>query len=117
MAADLPHQSWQLFEQNHIEFPITVRDVYKTGSVVDLTGATARFTMAREQGGTLVVDTDASPALATIAITDAVNGLMLVTITDENSVGLAGDYYWSAIVTDNGGRRSTVARGWLTFEQ
>ncbi len=61
------------------------------------------------------IDSAASPPTASVIFTDATNGLLTVTITDENTESLEGDYYYECKVTDSGGREAVVARGWISF--
>lgn len=107
-------QSFPAMSGDQLVLPITVRD--NADALVDLTGASARFAMARNERATVLdIDSAASPATATAVLTDAVNGLVTVTITDENTEALAGDYYYECKVTDTTGREAVVARGWISF--
>jgi len=115
MASDLKLQSFQLFAGDDIELPITVRTVWQTGDLVDLTGASARFIASRTPGATPVLDSDASPALVSVEITTPLSGLLTVIMAAANTAALLGDYYWQVDVTDNAGKVSTVAHGWLSF--
>ena len=115
MATAPIYQSFAVLSgtQQQLEFTVTDND----GTAVDLTGGSARFVMARSQhSSTLAIDSDASPATATVTITDAANGLANAVITDENMDGLDGDYYWELQFTDSSGRAATVARGWMSIE-
>lgn len=99
---------------DELVLPITVRD--NDDALVNLSGATARFAMARKpRATTMDIDSAASPPTATVVFTDAVNGLLTVTITDENTEALEGDYYYECKVTDSTGREAVVARGWISF--
>ena len=106
-------QSFPVQSGSALELPITVTD--RNDAIVDLTGASVRFMMARKPGRTLVLDSDASPALVTAEITTPLAGLLTVTITDENTEPLIGDYYYEVVVTDAFGNASPVTRGWITF--
>ena len=99
---------------DQLVLPITTRD--NDGALVDLTGASARFAMARQERSTVLdIDSEASPPTATVILTDAVNGLITVTMTDENTDVLEGDFYYECKVTDNAGQEVVVARGWISF--
>lgn len=95
--------------------PITVRD--NSDAIVDLTGGAAVFKMARNPRATPAIDSTASPATATAVLTTPLSGLITVTITDENTEALVGDYYYECKFTDNAGREAVVARGIITFAE
>lgn len=100
---------------DQLVLPITVRD--NDGNLVDLTAATARFAMARSASGTPVIDSAASPSTASIVFTDPAGGVVTVTITDENTEALLGDYYFECKITDVAGREAVVVRGWISFAE
>ena len=100
---------------DQLELPITVKD--NAGAVVDLTGMTGRFAMARRPGDAAVIDSSASPATASVVFTTPLSGLVTVTITDENSEALLGDYYYELKLTDTGGREAVTTRGWISFAE
>lgn len=107
-------QSFPAMSGDELVLPITVRD--NAGDLVNLTGASARFALARTpKATTIAIDSDASPATASILFTDAANGELSVTITDENAEALEGDYYYECKVTDNASREAVVVRGWISF--
>ncbi len=99
---------------DQLSLPITIRD--NAGTVVDLTNGTGSFKMARTPKSAPVIDSTASPATATISIPQPLQGIMTVTITDENTDPLEGDYYYEARFEDASNREAAVARGWITFE-
>lgn len=102
---------------DQLVLPITVKD--NAGAIVPLSGATARFAMARSQTGVPVIDSEASPATASVVIDPAspATGLVTVTITDENTDVLIGDYYYELKVTDSAGREAVTTRGWISFAE
>ena len=107
-------QSFPAMSGDELVLPITVVD--NAEAIVNLTGASAVFAMARTPGSVnRDIDSSASPATASVIFTDAVNGLLTVTITDENTEALEGDFYYECKVTDNTGREAVVARGWISF--
>jgi hypothetical protein len=106
-------QSFPLMSGDQQQFEFTVRD--NDDAVVDVTGGSGRFAMARTERDTPVIDSDASPATATVSIIDAVTGRVNVVITDENTEALIGDYYYELKWTDASGREAVVARGWASF--
>ena len=107
-------QSFPAMSGDELVLPITVRD--NAGDIVNLSGASARFAMARKPRATIIdIDTAASPATASVIFTDAVNGLLTVTITDENTEVLEGDFYYECKVTDSSGREAVTNRGWISF--
>ena len=110
----IAYQSFGLQQGQNVELPITVVD--SAGSAVDLTGASARFAMARNTSATPVVDSNASPQTATITFTNAAAGLLTVAIDDTALDGLTGDYYYEVKATDSSTNESVIARGWITME-
>lgn len=87
-------------------------DVTEGGSTKNLTGATAEWSVAREAGGTAVLDeTDAG---VDVTITDAGNGEVTLTVDPGTTTGLSGDYIHELEVTDSSGNSVTVSRGRFT---
>jgi len=107
------YQSFPAMSGDQLSLPITVKD--NDVAVVDLTGGAGSFKMARDQYSTPVIDSEESPATATVVLTTPLSGLMTVTITDENTEALIGDYYYECKFTDSAGREAVVARGWISF--
>ncbi len=107
-------QSFPAMSGDELVLPITVRD--NDDVIVNLSGASARFAMARKPNATTIdIDSTASPPTAGVIFTDAANGLVTVTITDENTEVLEGDFYYELKVTDNTGREAVTNRGWISF--
>lgn len=94
---------------DYVSLPVTVRD--NDDALVDLSGMTGVFKMARRANSTAVIE---SPTNATVTFTDASNGLVTVTIDDADTEALKGDYYYELKITDGSGREVVVARGWIT---
>ncbi len=114
MSDNIVPQSFPVQSGDTLQLPITVTDRNDQG--VDLTGASAVFKMARNPSAQPVIDSSASPATATCEVTDVgPPGVVTVTITDENTEPLVGDYYYECKVTDSFGNESTIARGWITM--
>lgn len=105
-------QSFPAMSGDQLSLPITVRD--NNDAIVDLTGGAAVFKMARTPDSVPTIDSTASPATATAVLTP-LSGLITVTITDENTEALRGDYYYECKFTDVSGREAVVARGWISF--
>ncbi len=114
MAEAPDFQSFPVMSGDQVQLNFTITD--NSGSAVNLTGGTGAFAMARTPSASPVIDSTASPATATINVTDAANGLLNVVITDEDSEALRGDYYYELQWTDASGRSVIVARGVITFE-
>ena len=106
------YQSFTLQQGQNVELAIAVVD--NDGAVVDLTGASARFAMARDAGATVLIDSDT--ATATLTITDASGGLLSVYIDDSETDAFLGDYYYEVKVTDISGNETIVTKGWITVQ-
>ena len=106
-------QSFPAMSGDELVLPITVKD--NDDALVNLSGGAGRFAMARKPSGTIVIDSGASPATATVILTDATNGLLTVTITNEITEALRGDYYYEHKFTDSAGREAVTTRGWISF--
>lgn len=87
-----------------------------SGDVLDITGATFRFAMARSPGGIAVIDSAASPMTAVCAIVSASDGTMTVTLKDTDLDGLEGDYYYELKMTDASGSESITNKGWISMQ-
>ena len=110
MAID--YQSFTLQQGQNVELAIAVVD--NDGVAVDLTGASARFALARNADATPLIDSDG--ATATITFNDAANGLLSVYIDDTVTDDFYGDYYYEVKVTDISTNETIVTRGWITVE-
>lgn len=116
MSQLLVPQSWVAQSGDTIRLPITVKD--NAGVIVDLTGATVRFAIARGPDQSPDIDSAASPPTATAVIdAPATDGKITVTISDENTEPLLGDYYYECKVEDALGNESVVVRGYGTFTE
>lgn len=110
------YQSFPVVSGEQLQLEFTVRD--RNDVIVDLTAGSGRFAMARNpHSQNLVIDSDASPATASIVIVDPLLGRVNVIITDEISDPLTGDYYYELKWTDILGREATAARGIISFAQ
>jgi hypothetical protein len=111
MIQKLTPQRYELFSGNTGVFNVTVLD--QDSVAQDITGASARFTVSRRAG-------DANPLIdlgvgTGIAITDATNGLVTITVPAADTEPLSGAYRWELEITDVAGRVATVAYGSITF--
>lgn len=114
MAEAPAYQSFPIVSGDDVQLEFTVRD--NDDAVVDLTGGSGRFAMARSVlSSSLVLDSDASPATATINIVDPLTGRVDVLIADTDTDALSGDYYYEFKWTDVLGREALIARGIMTF--
>ena len=111
------YNSFPLSAGQDVDFVITVVD--QNAAAVDLTGASIRFKMTypNDKQGTALADTTDSPQTATYTITDAVNGVVTVSLADTVTDPLLGDYYYEMKVTDSAGDEGITNRGIITFEE
>lgn len=112
MAAPEP-QSFPVMSGEQLQLELTITD--NAGSVVDLTGGSGRFALARTWADSPVIDSAASPATASISVVTPLAGRVNVVITDENTEALIGDYYYEFKWTDSSGREAITNRGWISF--
>lgn len=97
--------------------------VFREGEAFTLTlattssvsGMTPRFAARRVDRPIAdnVFDTEASPASATATITDTQE--VTISVNDEQTEGLSGDYEYACFVEDGSGDISEIAWGFLTF--
>lgn len=99
-------QNYELFSGDTAVFNVSVKD--QDDIAKDITGASARFVMARNTGKTPVVDITTGTG---ITITDSVNGLLTITVAAALTTALSGSYRYEVELTDVAGRVSTVAYG------
>lgn len=91
---------------------VTVRDT--SGAAVDLTGATARWALAKKVGQAALVSKSTGSG---IELTDAANGEFTVTLDPADTADLVGDYWHEAEVTDSAGRVVTVFQARASIKQ
>jgi len=92
--------------------------VDSAGAIVDLTGFTVRFELARRvSSASKAVSTEVSPATATASIdaSSPATGQFTITIDKAITAALLGDYYFEAEAQDGSTDESTVTRGYMTF--
>lgn len=105
----VPIHPLQLFHGRHKRLNLTVRDA--GGSIVDLTGSTVEFAMARKAGGNVVLSVAGT-------LTDPTNGKAQVNIIDTDLdplPNLDGEFFFEVVVTDAVGRESPIVRGPVEF--
>ena len=109
------YQSFSMIQGQTVDLKVTVTD--SDGAVVNLTGGSVRFAMAKSPTATtLAIDSDASPQTATVEMTDATNGVFTVNMADTITDGLNEDYYYECKFTNGAGLETVVTRGWITVE-
>jgi len=90
-----------------IEFTVTDED----GAAVDLTNASATWSMARRNTSSALLTKTLGSG---INVTDAVNGVLQVSLDAADGASFEGDYYHELEVTLSGGAKRTVAYGTVT---
>jgi hypothetical protein len=78
------------------------------GTVVDLTGASIAWKIARRFGEGDILSKSVGSG---IAVDNAASGTFTVTLTADDTNELWGNYVFECIVTDSGGSQHMVARG------
>lgn len=85
------------------------------GNAVNITGATVRFQIFRRRGDTPVIDTEVSPATASVTLTTPASGIFTVDIDGDDTESLLGTYAFECVLIDTSSKESTPTRGWITF--
>ena len=114
MGEAVAYQSFPVIAGEQVSLPITCTD--NNGDAVTLTGGTPVFRMARDEYSEPALDSSESPATAAIAI-DSPPTSLTVTLTDEQTASLSGDYYYEVEFEDAAGAKAVVARGWITVQR
>lgn len=89
----------------------TVTD--RAGDVVDLTGFTAKFVIAQDDGTAII----ASPATATITWPDRAAGQVKVEVTADATEDLVGTYQWELQLTRGDGVKQRSAFGFVNLAE
>jgi len=103
-------QMIELFSGDTKLINITVLD--QDSVVVDLTGASVDFIIAKYPGHTALITKTIGSG---VVLTDAANGIMDVTLLPADTESLQGAYNFQCKVTDLSGRESTVLHGTVTI--
>lgn len=102
--------NFDMFSGNTKVIKVVVRD--QDDAIVDLSGATATFVLMRAPGQSAIISKTVGSG---IVITDAVNGLLEITIDPADTEPLRGAHSHELEITDAGGRKSTVLFGTITI--
>lgn len=114
MTEAVAYNSFPISAGADIDLDLSIID--SADAAVDLTNATLRFLATETNSGTAVLDSASSPQTATITVTDATGGLATVSLADDDTASLLGDYYYEVKVTDVTGIESVTNRGIITVE-
>ena len=106
-------QSFTFKAGEDLEIEIPVYD--ENGDAADLTGATARFVLARTVGGTLLIDSDADGSAATKGTGGSAH-VVTVTIPDTLTDSLVGTYSWELKLVGLAGGEKVAAYGYATAQ-
>lgn len=107
-------QNFEMFSGETKNIVITVTDS-NTGVVVDLTGATVKWSLKKTFNAPDDVYKDSSTG--GIIITEAVNGKFSVNLASDDTKLLAGSYVHIAKIIDAIGNTSIVTVGTVTIDQ
>lgn len=88
---------------------VTMKDI--NGTIVDISGATAKFIMSAHVNSAPIVTLTTSDD---IALTDPTNGVLAISLSDTHT-DRRGTIYYECALTDNAGNRSIPATGKITF--
>lgn len=100
----------EMFSGNTKLLRVTVLD--QDSVVVDLTGASATYVVTTRRGNVPLISKTVG---AGITITDAVNGVLEVTLAPADTEPLQGAHSHELKVTDAAGRQTTVLFGSLSI--
>lgn len=87
------HKRYVIYAGTDRTLSLVARDA--DGAILNLTGATLAFRMARNPGDTALVSVSGS-------IVSAAAGTFTVALTDSQTDDLEGDYYYSVLATISG---------------
>ena len=109
-------QSFTITAGENITLEIILTD--NDGNLVDTTGGSGRFVMARNVTATLDVDSSASPQTATVTPANAspATGQVDVAIDDSVTDNLSGDYLYELKWTDSSANEAVATWGYITVE-
>lgn len=111
----VPTESFDFFAGNTLRHVITIYDQTIGGSVKDLSGANATYTVrpAPHETATFTLSSSDSPVTITI---NAPGGILTVVGAGSLTTTLRGSYYYHVDVTDSVGDLATVLEGWISFK-
>ncbi len=103
--------NFEMFSGNTRLLEVTVLD--QDDAVVDLTGAQAvDYSLAKAAGKAAIFEKTLGTG---VTITDAVNGVLQITLLPADTEDLRGTFYQELEVTDAAGRITTVLFGTVTI--
>lgn len=101
--------NFEMFSGNTRVLKVSVLD--QDEAVVDITGASAEYIFAKRAGHNAIFSKTVGSG---IVVTDAIAGLLEVTILPADTEALAGAYHHELEIQDASGRRTTVLFGTVT---
>jgi hypothetical protein len=104
----LRKQTFEIPSGSFVQLRIAVTDFDGQSSEL---GGTGRFILSRRSGVSPALDSETVGSNVLVTLDDG--GIMLVTITDDDSDALSDRYQWEAWVKDPSDRDVQVARGYL----
>lgn len=102
--------NFEMFSGNTRVLKVTVLD--QDEAIVDLSGAAATFVVMRAHGQPAIITKTVGSG---IVITDAVNGLLEITLLEADTEPLRGVHRHELEITDASGRKTTVLFGNITI--
>lgn len=109
MSTKLTASTISVISGDTLTIPITVLD--DDDVAVDMSGATIKFAIVKQIGGTAVIsiaDATASSAIASNVVT--------ITVTSANTEALQGTYQFECQAVDGSSNRAVIAYGDITFK-
>lgn len=101
----------EMVQGDTVALDFTIRDA--AGAVVDMTGATIRWQMARSVRATPMLEKAIGSG---ITVTSEVGGTFTVMLDPVETADLAGIFYFEVEVIDGSGNVSTPRRGWIKID-
>jgi len=110
----IKNQNFEMYAGNDVELDITLLD--EDGGPLDLTDATVRWALSSAYDPSAALVTKTSDGMSGILITDAEQGLVIVTLLRDDTEDFGGQpYVHEVAVIDSGGAETTVLTGAVTI--
>ena len=112
----LKNQDFSIYAGNDEELDISLFD--EDGDPLPIAGSTVLWALMSAYDPSVALVSKSSAPMSGILITDAVHGMIIVTIDREDTIGFGGQpYMHAAAVINSDGARTTVLTGAVTIDK